>query len=625
MASSSPSSTTSSLVKTPAPPSTWLWLTVWIVVGGLLRCLQLGSKTIWADEWSTLVFGLGHGYLGIPLDTPISLGQLLHPMTVDWTLSPQDSVRTLMAESNHPPLYFVLLHPWLKMLSIGQTAASEPGWLQPVSIAQARLLSAGFGVLGIPSLFLLTWVSFRSQRAGLYAAAFCALSPFGVYLAQENRHYTLAIVWVTLSLTCLAIAVRTLFRQAPLPRAVAVGWAVCNALGLATHSFVALAMLAEAAVLLRILIDVWLDARRKGGALGLPTLTMVRLGWVTVVTAAAGAIWLLPLRNTSSDERLTDWLFKSPSWQTLWEAPLRIVTWTLTMVLMAPVQGVPWWVTVLSGLFLLGTIAVGVVAIGRGLRQLWLQLESRSTVMLLGGYCWATVAIVLGVAYWFGADLTLAPRYQFVMYPAFMALVGAALAQLTRQVGTIDQQTGQWTTKTDSRSSRNFRWMGAVLATGGLVGCMSVVLNFAYQKPARSDLVVPVMLEAHQTGVPMLVANVHKSHTQTGDMMGLGWEFTRLLPNQPLDRMLEGSQNSVGEDLSKHNDIELHFLLAHKDEDDSVASNVLYETLEDLPRPLELWLVQFKAPVSLDSRGCSRDEDFNRKVPGYRFTLYRCQ
>lgn len=157
------------------------------------------------------------------------------------------------------------------------------------------------------------------------------------------------------------------------------------------------------------------------------------------------------------------------------------------------------------------------------------------------------------------------------------------------------------------------------------MGCMSVVLNFAYQKPARSDLVVPVMLEAHQTGVPMLVANVHKSHTQTGDMMGLGWEFTRLLPNQPLDRMLEGSQNSVGEDLSKHNDIELHFLLAHKDEDDSVASNVLYETLEDLPRPLELWLVQFKAPVSLDSRGCSRDEDFNRKVPGYRFTLYRCQ
>ncbi|MEY3827530.1 MAG: hypothetical protein RLZZ148_2350, partial [Cyanobacteriota bacterium] len=53
----------------------WL-LGIWILLGGILRFLNLGNKPIWTDEVATMVFSLGNDYESIPLNQVISLEQL---------------------------------------------------------------------------------------------------------------------------------------------------------------------------------------------------------------------------------------------------------------------------------------------------------------------------------------------------------------------------------------------------------------------------------------------------------------------------------------------------------------------------------------------------------------------
>ena len=179
-----------------SPPkriTNFFYLLLWIVVGSVLRFYNLEGKTVWSDEWSTIVFSLGHSFRDIPLDTVIDLPTLLEPLRIGNSHNARDAIAHLMAESTHPPLYFVLSHWWLKLFA-------NDGSL--VSIWQARSLSAIFGVVSIPAMFGLGWLVFESLLAAQIAAALMAVSPYGIYLAQEARHYTLAILWVIASLAC---------------------------------------------------------------------------------------------------------------------------------------------------------------------------------------------------------------------------------------------------------------------------------------------------------------------------------------------------------------------------------------------------------------------------------------
>jgi hypothetical protein len=111
----------------------------------------------------------------------------------------------------------------------------------------------------------------------------------------------------------------------------------------------------------------------------------------------------------------------------------------------------------------------------------------------------------------------------------------------------------------------------------GLLGGLMIVSNLGYQKADRSDLVVPVMVEAHNLAptTPVLIAIVHKTHEQTGEMMGLAWEFEQMA-------------HKLGRLNSKAFLNSFQFLLAHKEEDAEVATQTLLETLTGLPHPLEL-------------------------------------
>ena len=187
------------------------------------------------------MFSLGNDFLSVPLDRAIAPDILLQPLQPNPAASIGDVIHNLATQDSHPPLYFVLAHLWMKLFP------SEGGL---VSLFAARSLPAIFGAASIPCVYVLSKVAFRSRLVGHLSAATIAVSPYAVFLAQEARHYTLAILWVIGSLTCLVIATRHIQNRTPLPIWVALSWVAINALGIATHYFFTFTLYTEAVVLI---------------------------------------------------------------------------------------------------------------------------------------------------------------------------------------------------------------------------------------------------------------------------------------------------------------------------------------------------------------------------------------
>jgi mannosyltransferase len=82
---------------------------------------------------------------------------------------------SLTSNDVHPPLYYLLLHFWMKLF--GET---EIG---------VRMLSVSFSVLTVFVLYYLALKLF-TRRTAFFAALFTALSPLQVFYAQETRMYS---------------------------------------------------------------------------------------------------------------------------------------------------------------------------------------------------------------------------------------------------------------------------------------------------------------------------------------------------------------------------------------------------------------------------------------------------
>ncbi|WP_293066728.1 glycosyltransferase family 39 protein [Okeania sp. SIO2B3] len=221
--------------------SQWLLLLVWIAIATCLRLTNLDGKPPWTDEFSTLVFSLGNSFQDVPLDRAIAPEMLLQPLQFNVNTDINNVVDNLLTYSNHPPVYFILTHWWMQFFS----AEGEF-----VSLWGARSLSVIFGVVSIPAIYGLARLAFHSRLVGQFAAAIMAVSPYGIYLAQEARHYTLAILFVIASFCCLIISIRHFQEGQSLPIFTAFIWVVVNSLGIATHYFFILTLCAEAMVLI---------------------------------------------------------------------------------------------------------------------------------------------------------------------------------------------------------------------------------------------------------------------------------------------------------------------------------------------------------------------------------------
>lgn len=126
-----------------------LCLLLVVIAGFLLRVHRIGSEGLWIDE-------------------AFSVWLARRPLA--------ELVRWVVTVDQHPPLYYALLHGWIRVFGDGE--------------AGARALSAALGTLTIPVMYLLGR-RLVNRRVGIAGALILAVSPFHVRFAQEARMYTL--------------------------------------------------------------------------------------------------------------------------------------------------------------------------------------------------------------------------------------------------------------------------------------------------------------------------------------------------------------------------------------------------------------------------------------------------
>jgi uncharacterized membrane protein len=246
------------------------------LVGAVLRFGTLDVQSIWLDESATLL--LVHRGFG---------GMLSH----------------LASSESTPPLYYVLVWAWTKVLGAG-----------PLGF---RSFSALAGTLTIPVLYAAGREI--SPRAGVWAGTLAVVDPAMYYYSQEARAYALLILFAALSFLLWQRALRE-------PSGRNLGyWATASVLAVLTHYFAAFLFLPEALILIR------------------------RLGWRTVrmpigVVVLAG-LALAPLAIRQRSDGKASWIEASSLVSRIGETgkqflvglygPVEILTAVITALLVA--------------------------------------------------------------------------------------------------------------------------------------------------------------------------------------------------------------------------------------------------------------------------------------------------
>jgi uncharacterized membrane protein len=557
-------------------PSGWLHFLLcllWLMIGLGLRLTNLTAKPPWTDEFSTLVFSLGNSFLGVPLDQAIAPDILLQPLQPQPGASIQDVWTHLSHETNHPPLYFVLAHWWMQLF---------PTQAGLVSLWGARSLAVLFGAASIPAIYALGWLTFRSRLVGHLAAAMMAVSPYGIFLAQEARHYTLAILWVIASLACLVIATRHIQNRTQLPISVALSWVGINALGIATHYFFTLTLCAETVALIFL---AW--QQHKSGKIFLP----LSPPWVRIYAAAggtfvAGIVWLPVFLQNNYGDQLTEWI-QQPRVGFAWLSPIfqAFAAW-LTMIYLLPVEAPQLAIVIASGLVMLMFLIWAAPILVRGIKVRLQQPNNCLMTQMLIGVVLGAIALFFIFTYFFGIDLTRGARYNFVYFPAVIVLVGASLAVCWDSMKPLKGITG--------KKAVILIWLM------GFISAVTVICNFGYQKYYRPDLFVQLIQQTSK--VPVLIATTQITHVQIGEMLGVAREFKM--------------QNSYS--------LNPLFLLAHQDKDPNISTNILENNLKTLSQPFDLWLVNFHAPIAEEVKKCIAHSPSLPAVNGYEYKVYHC-
>ncbi len=130
---------------------TRLWLALIVLFALAVRVYRLDGHSLWYDEGTSVALALR--------DVP--------------------TIIQSAAADIHPPLYYLLLHGWVRLVGAGEIAV--------------RLLSVLAGVAVVGLTFLLGRLLF-GERVAVLAGFLCVFSPFQVYYSQETRMY----IWATL-------------------------------------------------------------------------------------------------------------------------------------------------------------------------------------------------------------------------------------------------------------------------------------------------------------------------------------------------------------------------------------------------------------------------------------------
>lgn len=180
------------------PRAAW-WLSCLFILGVALaaRAYELDGQSFWNDEGTSVALA----------------GRSLAAITRD------------ASHDIHPPLYYYLLHFWVRLFGASEIAV--------------RGLSALLGSLTAVLVWLLGR-RFLSREAAWTAALVTIVSPFQVYYSQEARMYILVTFLGALSFWFFAAWMERLFDRQSARRSLGVnawGYVLCGALMMYSHYF----------------------------------------------------------------------------------------------------------------------------------------------------------------------------------------------------------------------------------------------------------------------------------------------------------------------------------------------------------------------------------------------------
>jgi len=150
-----------------------------LALAATVRLYKLGEQDYWLDEIHSMTDAAGRRaeYEAVPhgaiLPTPARFTDL--PSGCNWL-----TVWRGMEADSHPPVFFMFFHTWRKVFGDGEFTARVP--------------AAMFSVAAIFVVALISRVQNR-PREGLWIAVVLALAYSHVFMAQQARPYTLALLF----------------------------------------------------------------------------------------------------------------------------------------------------------------------------------------------------------------------------------------------------------------------------------------------------------------------------------------------------------------------------------------------------------------------------------------------
>lgn len=530
-----------------------------LVVGTILRFTNLAGKPLWLDEIITGLFTFGQGYQIIPRETVFSIQEIPSFFTYQ---SQTCSViaEALAKQSTHPPLFFCLMHQWL---NITQSFNILDGSLA----SQLRSLPAILGILSILLLYHLNRKAF-SENAGLVAAGIMAVSPFAVYLSQEARQYTLLLILITIALFGLI----QLLKQAKNPIFYWLIWGIANSLGCYTHYFFFLAFTAQ--IIILFVFFLWESPRR------LLVLLSVTLGIILSYLP-----WL-PTVITHFSSAKTDWLPSVDLFSPLYQLLLGF----LVMIVAFPVEKQSILIQVLSGIGMLSWGGWILYQVRRRYGYLLQHNATSKATLALSLYLGLLLLQFLFIIYGLEKNIAIAPRYNYVYYPAVCALLGAILTAKTQSYQQL----------VENKTKRFQLWLVGFV---GIISSLFVVSNLFFLKPYLPEVTAK---RFNQSSEPNLIMMAYQDEMDLALGLSYGLALHRIRDDTLASKLI--------------------FLNRHQGYDQ------IWENLSQLPLNVShLWVigtglkrVAFPQQLSLNqTKTCQRDRANYYRI-GIPYQRYQC-
>ncbi|BBA79448.1 glycosyl transferase family protein [cyanobacterium endosymbiont of Rhopalodia gibberula] len=575
----------------------WLLLGLWVVIGSILRFTKLTAKPPWTDEFATMVFSLGNDFTSVPLNQVISIDALLQPLKFNPDANIGNVVSLLLQEDNHPPLYFVLVHLWVKLF---------PSLGEYTDVWVMRSLSALLGILSIPAIYFLGKIAFRSQRVGQISAALMSVSPYGIFLAQEARHYTLAILFVIFSLICFTFSINSFFEKKILPLWLVFVWIVINGIGLSVHYFFGITLLAEG---MTVIFLIYRHYQQKKDDLSFMSRNLIRIMLVFIGAISAGLTWIAIIIPKGYGNGMITWVHPIEHILYMISPPFQLLAAWVPMISLLPVESSSLAIVILSSLILLLFFIWFIPYMKKGIQEGLQYSDCYLPIKGLIGFIFSAIALFLVITYVVGLDITRGARYSFVYFPAVIVLVAVSLAIYWNK-SNLDNSIvkGKYQILFDptylltiiySKLNGNGKFAVYAVWFMGFVGAITVLVNLGYQKYYLPDRLISVIQNTASS--PVLIATTHRNLVQTGETMGIALELQR--------------RSELQDTL---------FLLVHQEQlESSEATENLKQVVSKIPYPIEVWTVNFQAPIDL--KQCVVDKKKFPQVNGYSYQRYTCQ